>query len=56
MCYSRDWQADAERQRQEAKAREAHEKRAGVIHDLRTDAEKRAETARKTAPETVPAK
>jgi len=56
MCYSRDWQADAERQRQEAKARQAHEKRAGVIHDLRADAEKRAEKARTNTQETVPAK
>jgi hypothetical protein len=55
MCYSRDWQADAERQRQEAKAREAHDKRAGVIHELRTGAEKQAEKA-KEAPEPAPAK
>jgi hypothetical protein len=55
MCYSRDWQADAERKRQEAKAREAHDKRAGVIHELRTGAEKQAEKA-KEAPEPAPAK
>ena len=56
MCYSRDWQADAERKRQEAKAREAHDRRAGTINELRTSAEKQAERAKKNAPEPVPAK
>ncbi len=56
MCYSKDWQADAERKRQESKAREAHEKQAGVIDTLRTEAEKEAEKAKKDVPQTVPAK
>ena len=55
MCYSRDWQ-------REAKAREAQNRRSKVIDDLRvkaekqTEAEKRAETAKKDAREIAPAK
>ena len=55
MCYSRDWQ-------RETKAREAHNRRSGVIDDLRVkaekqaEAEKRAETAKKDARETALAK
>ncbi len=56
MCYSKSWQADAERKRQEAKAREAHERRAGVINNLQTEATKQAEKAKKDVPGTVPAK
>jgi hypothetical protein len=56
MCYSRAWEAEQERKRQEAKAREAHERRAEVINTLRTDAEKEAEKARKGAADAAPAK
>jgi len=56
MCYSRAWEAEQERKRQEAKAREAHERRAGVINTLRTDAEKEAEKPRKGAADAAPAK
>ena len=56
MCYSRDWQTDEERKRQEAKAREAHERRSGVIDTLRTEAEKKAEKAKNDLPNAVPAK
>jgi hypothetical protein len=56
MCYSRAWEAEQERKRQEAKAREAHERRAGVINTLRTDAEREAEKARKGTADAAPAK
>jgi hypothetical protein len=56
MCYSKYWQADEERKRQEATAREAHERRAEVINNLWTDGGKQAEKAKKDVPATVPAK
>jgi protein subunit release factor B len=55
MCYSKSWQADQERKQQEAKEREAQQRRAGVISDLRAQAEQPAEKA-KEARDTVPAK
>lgn len=60
MCYSRISSASEDRQRAEAKAREAaHQKRAGVIDTLLTDAKEQAEAAkppRAPVKEAVPAK
>ncbi len=56
MCYSRPWQADEGQKQREAEAREAQERRDGMINTLRTDAEKEAEKARKDALKTVSAK
>jgi hypothetical protein len=60
MCHSRDWWAYEERQKQEAKERQAaEERRAGLIQDLLADAEKQAETTKcEPAPikEAAPAK
>jgi hypothetical protein len=59
MCYSRSWNAAEDRKREEAKAREAaHQKRAGVIDNLLSDAKENAETAKRQSPvkDAVPAK
>jgi hypothetical protein len=47
MCYSRSWNASEDRKREEAKSREAHQKRAGVIDNLLSDAKENAETAKR---------
>ena len=43
MCYSKDWDTNERRKRQEAEARR---KREGVIKTLLTDAEKKAAEAK----------
>jgi len=42
MCYSRDWDTNERRKRQEADVAEAERKRQGMIKTLLTDAEKAA--------------
>ena len=49
MCYSRDWDTNERRKRQEADA-EANRKRDGVIKTLLTDAGKAAAAKTETAP------
>jgi len=46
MCYSRDWDTSERRKQREAGAAEAQRKRAGIVSDLLTDAEKKAAEAR----------
>jgi len=55
MCYSRDWDTNESRKRQEAEAAEAQRKRDGVIKTLLTDAENTAQatTENATAKETA---
>jgi hypothetical protein len=60
MCHSRDWWELEERRKQEARERQAaEEKRAGLIQNLLSSAEKQAgDTTPETAPvrEAAPAK
>ena len=55
MCYSRDWDTNEKRKRQEADAGEAERKRQDMIKTLLTDGEKAAAAKAETVPAKEPA-